>query len=168
MNMLLFLIITVFLFNAIISSRLNSWKLIYTEDNIKEEVTFENGFISYNFLPGTKWEYGRVQLNFGIYNTDDYYKVQRVIGNIENHYRVIINSTLFSVYFWGGDILELVNKNIENENTITYEIKIKSSEDSSKNVTIIYTLQDSDIKIDDEIIMDLINHKDSKSLSFLS
>jgi hypothetical protein len=112
--------------------------------------------LSFNYVPGTKWQLARIEFLHGIFSSEDYDKSSRAEYLISRILRTAFLSDRLSIVIFGEEIKNL-NFRREEDGFIKYSIAVGSLRGKAN---LLFSLDKAETPYD-EILIDIINHKDS-------
>jgi hypothetical protein len=151
-NIRLLLLITLLSYSF--SVYVNQLKVELEDDQIVE---IGDASLSFNYVAGTKWQSARVEFLHGIFSSDDYDNSSRAEYLISRILRTAFLSDRLSITFFGQEILNL-NYRMEEDGFLKYSLSVGSLKGKAN---ILFNLDKKETAYD-EILIDIINHKDSK------
>lgn len=148
------IIISVLLIIQCLSVNLNQLQIGVDE---RETIDLGESDLSFNYLPGTKWQNARMEFFHVILSSEDYERSSRAENLISKTLRTVFLSDRLSVIIYGNEILNLNYRLIE-DNQFKYSLEVGNEEGKAK---LLFSF-DLDETVFDEILMDIVNHRDSQ------
>jgi len=161
------LILTFISLTFVKSFRLSQWGVEVFDPSKKDTnpVYFEDGSLEFQYTSG--WEKARVTLQFFIFDRESFQETNRKFFELDSICRGELSSTYLKIHLYGNEIISMVKKE-KQDNQIFYQLKVMGVEyrDNQKTYDINFIVTEN-VQVFEEIMDDILNHKNSQNLAFL-